>query len=61
LSSDVLANFAGAFPASLRRDDLLAALQIAIESLIREATDLPDSAGKIGPRLSELVGPFDAP
>jgi len=44
-----------ALPASIRRDDLLAALRATVDGLLREATDLPDSIAKIEPRLRQLL------
>jgi hypothetical protein len=57
LPRDVRDGLIRALPASVQRDDLVAALGAAVDGLLREATDLPDSVAKIEPRLRELLEP----
>ena len=56
LPDEVRARFTGALPGSLEPDDLMAALRVALDNLIQEATDLPECA-TIAPRLRELGQP----
>jgi hypothetical protein len=55
LPAELRARFAGAVPASLDRDALLAALEVVVEGVTQEARQLPDGAAKVEKRLRELV------
>ena len=55
LPEEVRVRFAGALPASLERDTLLAALNVVIEGVIQEAPNFPDDAPKVEKRLRELT------
>lgn len=57
LPASVRNRFIGAFPISLQRDALLAALHVAVDGLLQEATDLQESVAKVEPRLRELMQP----
>jgi hypothetical protein len=58
LPADVLAGFGGALVRSLDRDELLRALRVAIDGLLRESADVEELRGavaKVEPRLRALV------
>ena len=58
LPADVRASFAGALVRSLDRDELLRALDSAIDALLLEIAavdELQAPAAKVAPRLRELV------
>lgn len=55
LPADVRNRFVDALPTSLERETLLAALRSAVDGLLAEAIDLPETVAKIGPRLRELI------
>jgi hypothetical protein len=55
LPSDVLSAFDGSLVRSLDRDELLRALAIVINGLLREAEGVCDAAAKVEPRLRELA------
>ena len=58
LPADVLAGFGGALVRSLDRDELLRALRVAVDGLLREGADVEElrgAAAKIEPRLRALV------
>jgi len=57
LPSDVRDRFIGALPISLQRDALLAALHVAINGLLQEASDLQESLTKVEPQLREMMQP----
>jgi hypothetical protein len=57
LSPDVLDRFVKALPISIQRDALLAALRVAIDGLLQEASNLQESLTKVEPRLREIMQP----
>jgi hypothetical protein len=59
LPSDVRDRFIGALPTSIQRDALLAALRVAIDGLIHEASELQESVTKVEPWLREIMQPFE--
>jgi hypothetical protein len=60
LPSDLRDFFAGSLAASLERGELLRALTVTIEGLLREADEAQDLAAKLEPRLRELTGEWQA-
>lgn len=59
LPSEVHDSFLGALATSLERDELLRALTVAIEGLLREAHDIQDLAAKVEPQLRRLTAEWD--
>ena len=59
LPGELREGFAQALPASLERDDLLAALRAAIDGLLREATAVEEVASKVEPQLRQLAKPWN--
>jgi hypothetical protein len=57
LPPDVRDRFIEALPISLQRDALLAALRVAIDGLLQEASDLQESLTKVEPWLREIMQP----
>jgi hypothetical protein len=55
LPPDVLAALDGALVRSLERDELLRALRIAIEGLLRESGEIEELAAKAAPRMREWL------
>lgn len=55
LPVEVLEPFKGALVASLHRDELLRALKVAIDGLLRESVEVQDLAGKVEPQLRQLT------
>jgi len=59
LPADVLDHFRRALVRSLDRDELMRALEEAIEGLLQEAAEVPDIAAKAGPQLRLLLEDWD--
>jgi hypothetical protein len=57
LPTEVRDRFIGALATSIQREALLAALRVAIDGLLQEASDLEESVAKIEPRLREIMRP----
>jgi hypothetical protein len=59
LPAEVRDSFKGALATSLERDDLLRALRVAIEGLLREADEVRDLAIKVEPQLRDLMSDWN--
>lgn len=55
LPPDVLEPFKNAFVASLERDELLRALKVVVEGLVRESVEVRELAVKVEPQLRQLT------
>ena len=55
LPVEILELFKGALVASLERDELIRALKVAIDGLLRESVDLQELATKVEPQLRQLT------